>query len=79
MTRGLQIALALLVIGTGGLAALMRVPSSPYRTNSTVGALGGSFSLPRLCRSNRGRCLGGGTGRALAALDEQNRVKGTVR
>ena len=49
MTRGLRIvlacAIALLVIGTGGLAALLLVPSPPQTTNSMVGALGGPFTL----------------------------------
>jgi protein SCO1/2 len=49
MTRTLRIllacAIALLVIGTGGLAALMLIPSAPQTTNSMVGALGGPFTL----------------------------------
>jgi protein SCO1/2 len=49
MTRGIRTALAcaiaLLVIGTGGLAALLLVPSPPPTTNSMPGALGGPFTL----------------------------------
>ena len=49
MTRWLRIALAcaiaLLVIGTGGLAALVLVPLHPQTTNSMAGALGGPFTL----------------------------------
>jgi protein SCO1/2 len=49
MTRGLRIALvcavALLVIGTGGLAVLMLMPSTPQTTDSMAGALGGPFTL----------------------------------
>jgi protein SCO1 len=49
MTRTLRIllacAIALLVIVTGGLAALMLIPSAPETTNSMVGALGGPFTL----------------------------------
>lgn len=49
MTRALRVvlacAVALLVIGTGGLAALMLIPSAPQTTNSMVGALGGPFTL----------------------------------
>ena len=47
MTRWLRIALAcgaaLLVIGTGGLAALKLVSSYPQTTDLMVGALGGPF------------------------------------
>ena len=49
MTRSLRIvlacAIALLVIGMGGLAALMLIPSPPQTTKSMVGALGGPFNL----------------------------------
>lgn len=49
MTRGNRIVLAcsiaLLVIGSGGLAALLLVPSTPTTTNSMLGALGGPFTL----------------------------------
>lgn len=49
MTRGLPIALvcavAVLVIGTGGLAALLLMPSTPQTTNAMAGALGGPFTL----------------------------------
>jgi len=49
MTRSLRIvlacAIALLVIGMGGLAALMLIPSPPQTTKSMVGALGGPFKL----------------------------------
>src|SRR5947199_2146908 len=49
MTRGLRILLActvaLLVVGAGGLAALMLIPSAPQKTNSMLGALGGPFTL----------------------------------
>jgi cytochrome oxidase Cu insertion factor (SCO1/SenC/PrrC family) len=49
MTRPLRIvlacAIALLVIGTGGFAALMLIPSAPQTTSSMVGALGGPFTL----------------------------------
>jgi protein SCO1/2 len=49
MTRGLRVllvcAIALLVIGTGGLAALVLIPSAPQTTNSMLGALGGPFML----------------------------------
>ncbi len=49
MTRGLRIplacAIALMVIGTGGLAALMLVPSAPQQTSSMAAALGGPFTL----------------------------------
>src|SRR5438552_1815720 len=49
MTRGLRIVLAcvvaLLVIGTGGLVALMLIPSAPQITNPQAGALGGPFTL----------------------------------
>src|SRR6266542_3373905 len=49
MTPGLRIllagAVALLVIGTGGLAAVLLIPSAPHATNSMVGALGGPFTL----------------------------------
>jgi protein SCO1 len=49
MTRGLRIllacAVALLVIGTGGLAALMLIPSAPQTISSMTGALGGPFTL----------------------------------
>ena len=49
MTRSLRIvvacAIALLVIGSGGLAALLLVPSPPQTTNSMLGALGGPFAL----------------------------------
>jgi protein SCO1 len=49
MTRGLRIllacAIALLVVGTGGLAALMLVTSASQTANSQAGALGGPFAL----------------------------------
>lgn len=49
MSRSLRIvvacAVALLVIGTAGLAALMLIPSPPQITNSMLGALGGPFTL----------------------------------
>jgi protein SCO1 len=49
MTRPLRIvlacAIALLVIGTGGLAALMLISPAPHTTNSMHGALGGPFTL----------------------------------
>ena len=49
MTRSLRIvlacAIALLVIGMGGLAALMLIPSPPQTTKSMIGALGGPFTL----------------------------------
>jgi hypothetical protein len=49
MTRGIRVflacAIALLVIGAGGLAALLLVPMAPKVTNSMVGALGGPFTL----------------------------------
>src|SRR5947207_330982 len=49
MTRGPRIllacAVALLVVGTGGLAALMLVPSVPQTTSSMTDALGGPFTL----------------------------------
>jgi protein SCO1/2 len=34
-----------MVIGAGGLAALMLIPPVPPTTNSMVGALGGPFAL----------------------------------
>jgi protein SCO1/2 len=49
MTRGLRIvlvcAVALMVIGTGALAALMLIPSTPQATDSMTGILGGPFTL----------------------------------
>lgn len=49
MTRNLRIlltcAVALMVIATAGLTALMMIPSAPQTTNSMVGALGGPFTL----------------------------------
>ena len=49
MTGSLRIvlacAIALLVIGMGGLAALMLIPSPPQTTKSMIGALGGPFTL----------------------------------
>ena len=48
MTRSLRIvlacAIALLVIGMGGLAALMLIPS-PQTTKSMIGDLGAPFAL----------------------------------
>ena len=49
MTRGRRIlpacAIALLVIGTGGFAALMLIPSVSQTTSSMAGALGSPFTL----------------------------------
>lgn len=49
MTRSLWMLLAcavgLFVVGTGGLAALMLIPSAPTTTSSMAGALGGPFTL----------------------------------
>ena len=49
MTRNLRVllacAVALMLITTAGLAALMLIPSPPQTTNSMVGALGGPFTL----------------------------------
>jgi protein SCO1/2 len=49
MTRDLRIllacAIALIAVGTGELAALMLIPSTPQTTSSMTGALGGSFTL----------------------------------
>ena len=67
MTRWLRIALAcgaaLLVIGTGGLAALKLVPSYPQTTDLMVGAPGGPFRLTATDgsavtdRTYRGKCV----------------------
>ena len=49
MTRNPRIllgcAVALMVIATAGLAALMLIPSVPHMTSSMTGALGGPFTL----------------------------------
>ena len=49
MTRGLRIllacAIALMVIATGGLAALLLIPSAPQTINPQAGKLAGPFTL----------------------------------